>query len=211
MLDSPSASESDDEDFETLPTPSQIENVKLAHSFIELIKNATPENGEMDNAATYHLRNPNTDPIYLSDPDLSFSPDLYLSCINASEATYNEVRLSILRHFPSMMNILSYHLAKKEVTEISGVVSVLDYMCIDSCHASTRPFADLDSCTICSEPRYTYVSSGRSQKKGELSTVVEQSSRRPGYEFAVAQGSDDQEAEFGRKNAILTCLAAHLG
>ena len=164
MPASPSASENDDEDFETLPTPSQIENVKLAQSFIELIKNATLENGKMDKAATYRLRNPNTDPIDLSDPDLRFSLDLYLSCMNASEATYNEVRLSILRRFPTM-NILSYHLAKKEVTDISGVVSVLDDMCINSCHAFTGPFADLDSCTICSEPRYTYVSSGRSQKR----------------------------------------------
>jgi hypothetical protein len=94
--DSPSPFESNNEDFETLPTPSQIENVKLAQSFIKLIRDATLDNGKMDNDATYRLRNPNSDPIDLSDPDLRFSLDLYLSCMNASEATYNEVRRSIL-------------------------------------------------------------------------------------------------------------------
>ncbi|KAF8816748.1 hypothetical protein BYT27DRAFT_7181181 [Phlegmacium glaucopus] len=42
----------------------------------------------------------------------------------------------------------------------------------------------------------------------EFSTLAEQLGRRLEYEFTVAQGSDDQEAEFYRKNAILTYLAA---
>ena len=37
-------------------------------------------------------------------------------------------------------------------------------MCINSCHAFTGPFTDLDACSICSEPRYTTISSGRTQK-----------------------------------------------
>src|ERR1700678_3283375 len=93
---SPPASEKDDEDFETLPTPSQIENVRLAQSFIELIRKATLNNGKMDPAAIDRLRNPSIEPIDLSDPDLRFSLDLYLACTNASEATYNDVRQSIL-------------------------------------------------------------------------------------------------------------------
>ena len=42
----------------------------------------------------------------------------------------------------------------------------------------------------------------------EFSTLAEQLGRRLEYEFTVAQGSDDQEAEFYRKNATLTYLAA---
>ena len=42
----------------------------------------------------------------------------------------------------------------------------------------------------------------------EFSTLAEQLGRRLEYEFTVAQGSDHQEAEFYRKNAILTYLAA---
>ncbi|KIJ97243.1 hypothetical protein K443DRAFT_133885 [Laccaria amethystina LaAM-08-1] len=167
----PLVSECEDDDWETLPTPSRIENVKLTQSFIELIKNATLDNGKMDPCATERLRNPPTEPVDLSDPDLRFSLDLYLSCMNSSEATYNQVRQSVLRRFPDM-NILSYHLAKKEVAEISGVMSVLDDMCINSCHAFTGPFEDLDACTICSEPRYSYVSSGHSQKRAPQKQMI---------------------------------------
>ena len=42
----------------------------------------------------------------------------------------------------------------------------------------------------------------------EFSTLAEQLGKRLEYEFTVAQGSDDQEAEFYRKNATLTYLAA---
>jgi protein transport protein SEC31 len=42
----------------------------------------------------------------------------------------------------------------------------------------------------------------------EFSTLAEQLGRRLEYEFTLAQGSDDQEAEFYRKNATLTYLAA---
>jgi protein transport protein SEC31 len=42
----------------------------------------------------------------------------------------------------------------------------------------------------------------------KFSTLAEQLGRQLEYEFTVAQGSDDQEAEFYRKNATLTYLAA---
>ena len=51
-------------------------------------------------------------------------------------------------------NLLSYHLVNKLVADISGVVSIRDDMCINSCHAFTGPFAPLEACSICSEPRY---------------------------------------------------------
>ncbi|KIJ91550.1 hypothetical protein K443DRAFT_34680, partial [Laccaria amethystina LaAM-08-1] len=36
---------------------------------------------------------------------------------------------------------------KKLVADISSVVSVRDDMCINSCHAFTGPFAQLDACS----------------------------------------------------------------
>ena len=38
-------------------------------------------------------------------------------------------------------------------------------MCINSCHAFTGPFAELDACSICLEPQYTTISSGHIPKK----------------------------------------------
>ncbi|KAF8871371.1 hypothetical protein BD779DRAFT_1613954 [Infundibulicybe gibba] len=38
-------------------------------------------------------------------------------------------------------------------------------MCINSCHAFTGPFAQLDACSICHEPRYDPVQLAKSRKK----------------------------------------------
>jgi hypothetical protein len=113
---------------------SRIENVRIAQSFIEEIKNATLDNGKLDPAATERVRHPDEEIVDLSDPDLRFSLDLYMSCINASEATYNSVCEATIRRFPQV-EVLSHHRAKKMAANISGVVSVEDDMCINSCHA----------------------------------------------------------------------------
>jgi hypothetical protein len=161
-----------DPELPTIPDPpiedipqSRIENVRIAQSFIEEIKNATLENGKMDPVATERLRHPDEELTDLSDPDLRFSLDLYMSCVNASEATYNSVRKAVIHRFP-LMEVLSHHRAKKIVADISGVVSVEDDMCINSCHAFTGPFADLDACIICSEPRHTPNTTGRVRRLG---------------------------------------------
>ena len=163
MLDS--AEEPDSRD-EQVPQPpvSRIEHVKLAQEFIEEISRATLDNGKLDDDATYRLRHLSEEIIDLSDHDLHFSLDLYMSCINASEATYNGVRDAIKRRFPDL-EILSHYQANKTISEITGVVSVADDMCINSCHAFTGPFADRDTCIVCSEPRYTTVNRSRALEK----------------------------------------------
>jgi hypothetical protein len=76
-----------------------------------------------------------------------------MAITNASEDTYTETKQAILRRFPECA-ILSYHSVKKLVTNISGVTSVMDDMCINSCHAFTGPFADDETCHYCGEPHY---------------------------------------------------------
>jgi len=60
---------------------------------------------------------------------------------------------------------LSYHLVKKRVAEITGVESILDDMRINSCHAFTGPFANLEACSICGEARFKEVKSAKKKKK----------------------------------------------
>ena len=139
----------------------RIEHVKLVQDFIEEIKNATLENGKLNNDVIERLRNPDPEPVDIDDPDVRLSLDLYMSCVNASEETYNNVQLAIMRRFPGT-EVLSHYLVKKLVSDTTGVVSILDDMCINSCHAFTGPFTDLDACSICGEVRSTYVSSARS-------------------------------------------------
>lgn len=96
---------------------SRIENIRIA------IKNATLGNGKLDPAITERLRHLDEGLVGLSDPDLRFSLDLYMSCINESQATYNSIREAIIRRYPQI-EVLSHHRAKKIVADISGVVSV---------------------------------------------------------------------------------------
>ena len=49
---------------------------------------------------------------------------------------------------------MSYDAAKKLVEKVTGIVSMSDDMCINSCHAFTGPFAELDACYYCLQPTY---------------------------------------------------------
>ena len=46
--------------------------------------------------ATKHLHHPTEDIIGISNPNLHFSLDLYMSCIDASKATYSNIQDSIM-------------------------------------------------------------------------------------------------------------------
>jgi hypothetical protein len=117
---------------------------------------ATLENRNLDGDVIYCLRNPSKEPTSISDPDICLSLNLFLAVINASEETYHASCNAILRRYPDS-GILSYHVVKKLVAETTGVVAVYNDMCINSCHAFTGPFAQLESCSICGEARYDLV------------------------------------------------------
>ena len=132
---------------------SRIENVKLTQEFIEDISTATFENGCLDDDIIHRLRNPCDEVTSISDPDIRLSLDLFLAVTNASEETYHACRSAILRHYPDS-GVLPYHAVKGLVAETTGVVAIYDDMCINSCHAFTGPFAQLQSCSLCGEARY---------------------------------------------------------
>jgi hypothetical protein len=147
------------------PTPtSRIESIKVTQEFINDIRMATLENGNLEDDVIHRLRNPPEEPTNISDPDIRLSIDLFLAITNASEETYHASRDAILRRYLDS-GILSYHAVKKLVAEITGVVAVYDDMCVNSCHAFTGPFAQLESCTICGEPRYDLAHPMSSKRK----------------------------------------------
>jgi len=99
----------------------------------------TLDNGKLDEDVILHLRNPEEGPVDISNPNTRLALDLFMSCENSSQQTYTSVRQSLLRRFPdSETELLSYHLVNKLVTNISGVVSIKDDMCIKSCQAIRR-------------------------------------------------------------------------
>lgn len=153
----------DEDEFPAL-AKSRIEHVKIAQQFIDEISSATLENGKLDDDVIERLRRPEEGPVDISDPNIRLALDLFIACENSSQQTYTDARQAFLRRLPET-ELLSYHLVKKLVAEISGVVSVKDDMCINSCHAFTGPFALLDSCSICAEPRYDPIQFGLTGKK----------------------------------------------
>ena len=148
---------------------SHIENVRLSQQFIKEISGATLDDGKLDKDVVSRLRNPIQQPEDISDPDERLSLDMFIATRNASEATYNGVRTAIKRRFPDA-DILSYHLVKKQVAEISGVVSIEDDMCINSCHGFTGPFADRTTCLVCGEPRYDTIA-GKQRPRQQACTI----------------------------------------
>ena len=99
-----------------------------------------------------HLCNPiHEDPTQFINEDSRFAIDLYLG--NPSDATYKVNCTATLCRFPNI-SLPSYHKAKHLVANLSGIEPIVHAMCINSCIAYTGPFAELESCPKCQEPRY---------------------------------------------------------
>jgi hypothetical protein len=140
-------------DKELLADLSHIENIKITQEFIKDISMATFENRSLDEEVLHRLHNPSNEPISISNPDTHLSLDLFLAVTNASEEMYHACCDAVLHHYPDS-GILSYHTVKKLVAEITGIIAIYNDMCINSCHAFTGPFAQLQSCSICGEAWY---------------------------------------------------------
>ena len=147
-----------------------IENVSLTQQFIQQISMATLDNGALDDEVVSRLRNPETGPVDI-DADEHLSLKLFLGCKNASQATYNAVRDAILERFPGT-NVLSYHLVKNLAAKASGVVSILDDMCINSCQAFTGPLADRTTCSECGEMRYVDSPAGKGPQPRQRACTI---------------------------------------
>jgi len=149
---------------------SRIENIFFTQQLIYELKNATLDNDKLDQNVIDQLRNPITEPVDISEPDIRLSLDLFMACSNASDAIYTGVRKSFVRRFPHV-NVLSHYLAKKLVAEISGVVSVFDDMCSNSCTAFVGPLAQAKECPECREPRYRVKKSGKEVPRQQACTI----------------------------------------
>lgn len=163
-----------DEDADELPATSRIDSIKVAQDFIKEVQAATLDNGNLDEDLIHRLRNPHEQPADISDPNVRLSLDLFLAVTNASEETYKACHDAILRWYPDS-DVLSYYAVKKLVAEISGVAAVYDDMCVNSCHAFTGPFSQLQSCSVCGEARYDpseLALTGRKVSRQQFGTIL---------------------------------------
>jgi hypothetical protein len=155
--------------FDELSELVQLDDIKKSMEFIRALQMALldDETMQLDSECLEHLQNPPQESLDISDPDLHLTLDIYLAVGNASQETYNAVQTVILHCYPEN-ELLSYDQIKRRVTQISGVTSLIHNMCINGCLAFMGPFAGLEACLTCSEPRYeqvTLANSGRHIKK----------------------------------------------
>ncbi|GBE89768.1 hypothetical protein SCP_1700930 [Sparassis crispa] len=137
-----------------------IEEIKIAEEFIRLLKQASLETSGLDANTIHRLHHPIEAPLDIDDPDLLLSIEIFLSVTNASQATYTAVRGAILHRYPEN-TILTFDQVKSKIAELSGVVPIIQDMCVNTCLAYTGPFAELDQCPTCGELRYDTTSNGK--------------------------------------------------
>lgn len=102
-----------------LPTSSRNPNIDHALKFIELLQsNPRLFESNLDPNVLYRLQNPPTAVAELT-PDERESINSFLAATDSSRQIYYDMRAAALRSYPAD-KIVSHHLAKKRVTELSS-------------------------------------------------------------------------------------------
>jgi len=135
------------------PEAASLDDVKTTLKFINLVRNATLENGSLDEETILRLRNPIEGPLELDDDDFLLALEVFLATTTGSEDTYAGVRKAVCKRFPDT-EFPSLDQLKKRIMSLTGVTSIIHDMCINSCVGYTGPFEDLMHCPICHTLRY---------------------------------------------------------
>ncbi|KAA1466965.1 hypothetical protein DENSPDRAFT_766810, partial [Dentipellis sp. KUC8613] len=131
---------------------SRIEDFTITEAFISALQAASLDNDPLPADVLNRLRHPPQQAPDFSDPALRLSIKIHLALTNASQESYNLVREALRDELE--FDLLSYSQVKSQIAELSGVVPIVQHMCVNTCVAFTGPFADHDTCPICQEPRY---------------------------------------------------------
>ena len=130
-----------------------LQNMRNHLEFIKLVEDAMLET-QFSPEELAELRDPqeheSTPP---DNPALRFSLLNYLSFINSSQETYEEARQNLSQCYPGI-ELLSHYRIKRQARLLSGIITWEHHMCVGSCISFTGPFADMESCLDCGEPRY---------------------------------------------------------
>ena len=134
-----------------------LHHLRATMAFIQAIASASldDEYANLDPSILERIRNPSTSIPPISDnPGMRLGLDIFLAITNAAQGTYSSIRNGILRRYPED-EIPSYERIKQYISDLTGVFSVANDMCINSCLAFTGPlFKDLNVCPECAEARY---------------------------------------------------------
>ncbi|PBK94770.1 hypothetical protein ARMGADRAFT_1078639 [Armillaria gallica] len=92
-------------------------------------------------------------PFDLDDPNFLFALRNFFATTNVSKETYKSFLFAYKEHHPSLQQY-SFDQIKEHVEHLSGIVSLVHDMCIDTCATFTGPFKELEECYYCTKPCY---------------------------------------------------------
>ncbi|KIY53770.1 hypothetical protein FISHEDRAFT_18296, partial [Fistulina hepatica ATCC 64428] len=155
-----------DSDIDTSVYDPVLNDMKTTLKFVEAIQNASLKNTDVQPLPDWvydQIRSPPTEQLTLDDQHDRLSVNVFLATSNAAGITYDAVRDAIIMCYPDS-KMLTYSQVKRLVEKLSGVVEVMNDMCVDSCCAFTGPFRDLENCPFCGKERYKPQTAGRGSK-----------------------------------------------
>jgi hypothetical protein len=133
-----------------------IEDIKTSAELIKLLQNASLDDSGMSLEDIDRLRNPRSDKdpnIDPTDPAFILSLHSFLSCTDASEATYNGFRQAYLARHPDE-SFLSLYQIRRRIECLTGVVPLKNDMCVKSCIPFVGNYKDREDCFQCGEARH---------------------------------------------------------
>ena len=138
----------------TVGLRSTVDELRKTAHFINALRDATLEQSNMQQEDIDRLRAAEHDPCHdVMDKHFLKAFRVFLSTTNASQATYDGVRSSMLDCYPDDP-FLSFGQMKRRVEQLSGAVPISYDMCPDTCVGFTGPLADCELCPMCGKGRY---------------------------------------------------------
>lgn len=148
-------SASDHSDDPTADAQATLKELKWSLEFIQMLRNASLEKSGLDPEIIDLLTKepPTSLPEWENDPTLRLSIEIFMALDTASQETYRKVCDAIERCIPGTKT-LSYDAVRKHIGKITGIMPLINDMCLNSCAAYTGPFSKLEKCPYCDTSRW---------------------------------------------------------
>ncbi|KAH9848551.1 hypothetical protein C2E23DRAFT_739310, partial [Lenzites betulinus] len=137
-----------------VPTQARRREVAEVQGFIRAMQQATLDGSGLSGEGVARLRAPPHRVASITDGERA-ALRMFLARGDASEANYTDNRAAMAELHPEdEQTVPTYEQVKRLVGSVTGIDALLHDMCVNSCVAFTGPFAPLDRCPTCQEPRY---------------------------------------------------------
>ncbi|RDB26701.1 hypothetical protein Hypma_005263 [Hypsizygus marmoreus] len=133
-----------------------IDEIHTAHLFIDALRNASIDNGDLSANDVAMLLDPAEKPLEfddLEDKYLLMCLRLFIAHTLSSQQTYTD-SIDAIRLAHPEDTLLSYDQVKRRVANLTGIKPIKNDMCVNSCMAYTGPYVEKEACYRCGEPRF---------------------------------------------------------